>query len=154
MTEGMCVYIHPIHLIVQQKLMKQLCGSLVTRSCPTLATQWTVACQAPLSMGFSRQESIILHLKNDILKNSKVMESRILPWACKTLENLAPLALSAACLLLSLSVPAAVPSFPFLQHTKCALAWGIHTHSSSSPEQIGTWLKYQHFQWGLLWSCC
>ena len=29
---------------------------LVTKSCPTLATTWTVACQAPLSMGFSRQE--------------------------------------------------------------------------------------------------
>ena len=25
-------------------------------SCPILATPWTVACQAPLSMGFSRQE--------------------------------------------------------------------------------------------------
>ena len=32
-------------------------GRLVTKSCPTLATPWTVACQAPLSMGFSRQES-------------------------------------------------------------------------------------------------
>ena len=31
-------------------------GGLVTKSCPTLATPWTVACQAPLSMGFSRQE--------------------------------------------------------------------------------------------------
>ena len=30
--------------------------SLVTKSCPTLATPWTVAHQAPLSMGFSRQE--------------------------------------------------------------------------------------------------
>ena len=29
---------------------------LVTQSCPTLATPWTVAYQAPLSMGFSRQE--------------------------------------------------------------------------------------------------
>ena len=29
---------------------------LVTKSCPTLATPWTVACQAPLSLGFSRQE--------------------------------------------------------------------------------------------------
>ena len=29
---------------------------LVTKSCPTLATPWTVACQAPLSMGFSRQK--------------------------------------------------------------------------------------------------
>ena len=31
------------------------CG-LVAKSCPTLVTPWTVACQAPLSMGFSRQE--------------------------------------------------------------------------------------------------
>ena len=31
------------------------CG-LVTKSCPTLATPWTATCQAPLSMGFSRQE--------------------------------------------------------------------------------------------------
>ena len=31
-------------------------GGLVTKSCPTLMTPWTVACQATLSMGFSRQE--------------------------------------------------------------------------------------------------
>ena len=31
-------------------------GGSVTKSCPTLATPWTVACQAPLPMGFSRQE--------------------------------------------------------------------------------------------------
>ena len=31
-------------------------GSLVAKSCPTLCTPWTVARQAPLSMGFSRQE--------------------------------------------------------------------------------------------------
>ena len=29
---------------------------LVAKLCPTLATPWTVACQAPLSMAFSRQE--------------------------------------------------------------------------------------------------
>ena len=29
---------------------------LVTKLCPTLVTQWTVACQAPVSMGFPRQE--------------------------------------------------------------------------------------------------
>ena len=29
---------------------------LSLKSCPTLATQWTIACQAPLSMEFSRQE--------------------------------------------------------------------------------------------------
>ena len=32
------------------------CGGLVTKSCPTLATPRTVACQAPLSTGFSKQE--------------------------------------------------------------------------------------------------
>ena len=30
--------------------------SLATKLCPTLVTPWTVVCQAPLSMGFSRQE--------------------------------------------------------------------------------------------------
>ena len=29
---------------------------LVANSCPTFETPWTVACQAPLCMGFSRQE--------------------------------------------------------------------------------------------------
>ena len=29
---------------------------LVAKLCLTLVTPWTVACQAPLSMGFSRQE--------------------------------------------------------------------------------------------------
>ena len=32
-------------------------SSFATKSYPTLATPWTVAYQAPLSMGFSRQES-------------------------------------------------------------------------------------------------
>ena len=31
-------------------------GGLVAKSCLTLATPWVVACQAPLSIGFSRQE--------------------------------------------------------------------------------------------------
>ena len=31
-------------------------GGLVAKSCLTFLTQRTVACQAPLSMGFSRQE--------------------------------------------------------------------------------------------------
>jgi len=31
-------------------------GGLVTKSCMTLATPWTEDCQAPLSMGFSRQD--------------------------------------------------------------------------------------------------
>ena len=31
-------------------------GGLVAKSCLNLVTPWTVACQAPLSMGFSKQE--------------------------------------------------------------------------------------------------
>ena len=31
-------------------------GGLIAKSCLTLVTPWTVACQAPLSMGFSRQK--------------------------------------------------------------------------------------------------
>ena len=31
-------------------------GGLVATLCPNLVTSWTVAYQAPLSMGFSRQE--------------------------------------------------------------------------------------------------
>ena len=31
-------------------------GGLVAKSCLTLVIPWTVACQAPLSVGFSRQE--------------------------------------------------------------------------------------------------
>ena len=39
------------------KLLGHVLGlSLVTKLCLTLVTPWTVACQAPLSMGFSRQE--------------------------------------------------------------------------------------------------
>ena len=31
-------------------------GGLVAKWCPSLAISWAAACQAPLSMGFSRQE--------------------------------------------------------------------------------------------------
>ena len=31
-------------------------GGLVAKLCLTLVTPWTVSCQAPLSVGFSRQE--------------------------------------------------------------------------------------------------
>ena len=46
---------------VQLKKMffsKDMCGGggLVAKLCPTLVTPWTAAFQAPLSMGFSRQE--------------------------------------------------------------------------------------------------
>ena len=35
---------------------QSFCGGLVTKSCQTLATPWTLAHQAPLSMGCPRQE--------------------------------------------------------------------------------------------------
>ena len=42
------------HFLLQ--CMKVKSESEVTQSCPTLATPWTAAHQAPLSMGFSRQK--------------------------------------------------------------------------------------------------
>ena len=45
--------------MVQQKVMRGRHtsggGDLVAMSYPTLATPWTIACQVPLSTGFSRQ---------------------------------------------------------------------------------------------------
>ena len=44
-------------------------GGLVTKSCPTLAAPCTVACQAPLSSGFSRQEywsGLLFHSLGDL----------------------------------------------------------------------------------------
>ena len=40
----------------QKTVYKMSAWCLVAKSCSTLATPWTVTCQAPLSMGFSRQE--------------------------------------------------------------------------------------------------
>ena len=42
------------HFLLQ--CMKVKSQSEVAQSCPTLATPWTAAYQAPLSMGFSRQK--------------------------------------------------------------------------------------------------
>ena len=33
-------------------------GGLVAKSCLTLVTPWTIACPAPLFIGFSRQENL------------------------------------------------------------------------------------------------
>ena len=57
-----CLYVWPTLLRLP---MTSLHGAYITQSCPTLCVPWTVACQAPLSMGparllcpwgFSRQE--------------------------------------------------------------------------------------------------
>ena len=42
--------------IMISKLAKASCACLVTQSCLTLCTPWTIAPQAPLSMGFSSPE--------------------------------------------------------------------------------------------------
>ena len=39
-----------------ESILQHLGGGLVTQSRLTLVTPWTVACQAPLSIGLSRQE--------------------------------------------------------------------------------------------------
>ena len=49
------ITIYHIPLFPKQ-IVTFLCGGLVTKSCLTLATPKTVACQAPLFMGFIRQE--------------------------------------------------------------------------------------------------
>ena len=46
----------PLNTCTWRCLQPPPCGGLVAESCPALATPWTVARQAPLSMGFSRQE--------------------------------------------------------------------------------------------------
>ena len=43
-----------LHLGRKQQSVGRGGGGLVAKSCPTLAIPWTVACQAPLSVGFSR----------------------------------------------------------------------------------------------------
>ena len=52
-----CLFGSSAHLLTQLFAVFLYGGgdSLVTKSCPTLATLWTVALQASLSMGFSRQ---------------------------------------------------------------------------------------------------
>ena len=47
---GSCVHKSVLYVCIS------IGGGLVAKSCPTLVTPWTVACQASLSMGFSRQE--------------------------------------------------------------------------------------------------
>ena len=42
--------------ISDKEKMESRTGGLVAKLCPSLTTPWTVACQAPLSIGFSRQE--------------------------------------------------------------------------------------------------
>ena len=41
---------------LRQNAKKKCCGGLVAKFRPTLTTPWTVACPAPPSMGFPRQE--------------------------------------------------------------------------------------------------
>ena len=45
-----------VHLKMSQPGYSTICCCLIAKSCVTSATPWTVAHQAPLSMGFLRQE--------------------------------------------------------------------------------------------------
>ena len=42
--------------VEQKSCCDTIGGGLVAKSCLTLAIPWTAACQAPLSVGFSRKE--------------------------------------------------------------------------------------------------
>ena len=84
--------------------MENLGGGLVTKSCLTLATLWTVACQAPLSMGFSRGASLIVQTVKslsatwetwvqplgweDPLEKEMAIHSSILAWKMPWMEEL------------------------------------------------------------------
>ena len=47
----------PLHCdLIPRQESRKMCMYLVAQPCLTLATPWTIAYQAPLSMGFSRQE--------------------------------------------------------------------------------------------------
>ena len=54
-TEGIKNYIS-VEFTFFEEFAYLRCEVLVAQSCLTLATPWTVACQPPLSMEFSRQE--------------------------------------------------------------------------------------------------
>ena len=58
---GFCPnYMTLSHLSTFSAFSHSVCsGGLVAKSCPTLVTPWTVAPQAPRSVGFSRQEYCI-----------------------------------------------------------------------------------------------
>jgi len=44
-------------VMYQETLKLTVADTSFPKLCPTLGTPWTVACQVPLSMGFSRQEN-------------------------------------------------------------------------------------------------
>ena len=52
----LCVCLCDIFLHIYKCVLSCGGGGLVAKSCPILATPWTVARQPPPSMGFSRQE--------------------------------------------------------------------------------------------------
>ena len=56
MGQAGSVYTTDIDKHCESRLLDLSCGGLVTKSWQTLVTPWTVSRQAPLSMGFSRQE--------------------------------------------------------------------------------------------------
>ena len=64
-------------LLLKHWIMSIGGGDLVTKSCPTLTVPWTVACQALLSMGFSRQEywSGLPFLSPGVLPDSRIKPS-------------------------------------------------------------------------------
>ena len=68
-------------------LLKYGGGSgVVTKSCATLVTSWSIACQAPLSMGFSRQVGchFLLHYWSIVELQCCVNYCCTAKWLCYT----------------------------------------------------------------------
>ena len=78
-----------------QNLVNPVCAVLRHFSCVQLfATPWTVACQAPLSMGFSRQEyGVGCHFLLQgvfLTQGSNLSLSRLLLWQVDSLQLVPP----------------------------------------------------------------
>ena len=52
-----CIYILYIYIYIFKLCVYVCVAEVVAQMCPTLHSPWTIACKAPLSMEFSRQES-------------------------------------------------------------------------------------------------
>ena len=56
MMSGIDVYKIEMSRVLEDLGVEFRLGCMCIQLCPTLCDPWTVACQTPLSMGFSRQE--------------------------------------------------------------------------------------------------
>ena len=84
-TDGDCSHEIKRHLLLGRKAMTNLVW-LVPQSCPTLVTPWTIACQAPLFMGFSQPRH---HIKKQrhYFANKGLVKAMVFPLVMYGCEN-------------------------------------------------------------------